>query len=147
MKHNLGKQGSFVYGTDEIDDVVTQFYPLFEQSAVITLTGSLGAGKTTFVQGLLRQAGVVGPVQSPTFTYVNIYKVSPELTIYHFDLYRLHTLAEFAELGFHEYLYQSGTKAIIEWPAIVTPFLKHGVCDCVLEYEGLDMRRLSYQCR
>ncbi len=139
-------EGSIVYSLESIDAALNIIYPLFERSAAITLTGSLGAGKTTLVQALLARAGVKGPIQSPTFNYVNSYATRDDLILYHFDLYRLQTLEEFIEAGFQEYLYQSNTKALIEWPAIVMPLLTHDVCHCVLDYEGLEMRRLSWRC-
>ena len=141
-----GAHDSIVYGVDNVQRAVDFIYPLFAASAVITLTGSLGAGKTTLVQALLERAGVTGPIQSPTFTYVNTYDVPGGLHIHHFDLYRLHTLEEFLESGFDEYLYQKNGKALIEWPAIIDPLLKHEVCHIALDYEGLDLRRLTYRC-
>jgi len=143
-KHEL--HGSLVYGIDEIQRAVDDIYPLFEKSAIITLTGSLGAGKTTLVQALLARAGVTGPIQSPTFTYVNTYDVPGGSHIHHFDLYRVHSLEEFLESGFDEYLYQKNSKALIEWPAIIEPLLKHDVCHLELDYEGLELRRLTYRC-
>lgn len=144
MKQQI--EGSLVYSLDNVDAAVDVLYPLFEKYSVITLTGSLGAGKTTLVQALLERAGVAGPIQSPTFTYVNIYDLTGDVKLYHFDLYRLHTLEEFFELGFNEYLYQSNSKALIEWPAIIEPLLKNDVCNVALDYDGLEMRKLTYRC-
>lgn len=138
--------GSFVYSLEHVEELLRVVSPLFDQSAVMTLTGSLGAGKTTLVQALLRHAGVAGPIQSPTFNYVNKYALQDGRIIYHFDLYRLHSLEEFLEAGFQEYLYQPDTNALIEWPAIVMPLLTHDVCHCVVDYEGIEMRRLSWRC-
>lgn len=140
-----GSQGSLVYGLDDLQRAVDFVYPLFAKSAVITLTGSLGAGKTTLVQALLTRAGVTGPIQSPTFTYVNTYDLVDGSQIHHFDVYRLHSLAEFLESGFDEYLYQKNGKALIEWPAIIDPLLQHDVCHIELDYEGLDLRKLTYR--
>ena len=146
MKQNVGKKGSIVYTLDQVEHVVDEIYPLFEQHAVITLTGSLGAGKTTLTQALLKRAGVAGLVQSPTFNYMNRHMTKDGTTIYHFDLYRFHSPKEFQEAGFDEYLYQPNSKVLIEWPAVIMPLLKHDVCHLVLDYEGLEMRRLAYQC-
>jgi len=151
MKHNQPEAcGSVIYSIDDLERAVDTVYPLFEKYSVITLTGSLGAGKTTLVQALLARAGVAGPIQSPTFTYVNTYDGKRndglELKIYHFDLYRLHALEEFFALGFNEYIYQTKSKALIEWPGIVEPLLKNNVCHITLDYEGLDMRQLMYRC-
>jgi len=79
---------------------------------VVALVGDLGAGKTTFMQGLAQGLDVKGYVKSPSFTIVNKYK--GRLTVYHLDLYRLGDVNEIHELGIEEYLYGDGV-CIIEW--------------------------------
>ena len=56
---------------------------------VIELSSDLGGGKTTFVQGLASGLGYQGPVTSPTFTLSNLYIISADLELHHYDLYRL----------------------------------------------------------
>jgi tRNA threonylcarbamoyladenosine biosynthesis protein TsaE len=139
-------EDSLIYSLDQLDQAVDFLWPLFGKSKVMTFTGALGAGKTTLVQALLRRAGVVGPIQSPTFTYMVVYKVDPEMTIYHFDLYRLSSLQDFLQAGFDEYLYQNDSKALIEWPEIVMPILMYDVCHVAIDYEGFDQRKLICVC-
>lgn len=79
--------------------------------SVLALFGPLGAGKTSFVQGLAAGLGLETPVQSPTFTYLNLY----EDKLYHFDLYRMKNAADFFAMGFEEYFDLGGITAI-EWP-------------------------------
>ena len=79
-----------------------------------TLSGDLGAGKTSLVRACLRQWGVTGPVKSPTFALLESYVVS-SLNFYHFDFYRFGNAEEFVDSGFRELF---GPRAIcaIEWP-------------------------------
>ena len=80
---------------------------------ILALQGDLGAGKTTFVQGLARGLGIADVVQSPTFTYLQVYE--GPIPLYHFDLYRLQNERDFILLGFEEY-FDAGGIVVIEWP-------------------------------
>lgn len=91
------------------------------KGSVLALSGDLGAGKTTFVKGIGAALGLTDPhaINSPTFTYVNIYE--GRLPLYHFDLYRLRSSQDFLDAGFAEFLSQG--IACIEWPQHALPFL------------------------
>ena len=81
---------------------------------VIALQGDLGAGKTTFVQGLARALGITRPVTSPTFTLVGEYPGDRVLLV-HMDLYRLRSPDDLLTIGFQEYLDRKALLAV-EWP-------------------------------
>src|SRR5256885_12965607 len=68
---------------------------------VVALVGDLGAGKTQFVKGLAKGLGSTAVVTSPTFTLVHEYQGS-RLPIYHFDFYRIESLAALRAIGFDE---------------------------------------------
>ncbi|HED13488.1 MAG TPA: tRNA (adenosine(37)-N6)-threonylcarbamoyltransferase complex ATPase subunit type 1 TsaE [Gammaproteobacteria bacterium] len=81
---------------------------------IVYLEGALGAGKTTWVKGLLSGLGYAGVVTSPTFTLVECYTL-PQLTLCHFDLYRLQDPQELEMIGFRDYLSPTAL-CCIEWP-------------------------------
>ncbi len=90
---------------------------LLPKKSILALSGDLGAGKTTFVQGLAEGLGIQERVQSPTFVLLNVYD-----GLMHFDLYRLKTSSEFTGLGFDEYFEAAGICAI-EWPERIQDIL------------------------
>ncbi|HEX6923222.1 MAG TPA: tRNA (adenosine(37)-N6)-threonylcarbamoyltransferase complex ATPase subunit type 1 TsaE [Bacillales bacterium] len=81
-----------------------------EQGDVITLSGDLGAGKTTFTKGLAEGLGIKRNVNSPTFTIIKEYH--GRLPLYHMDVYRLESGEE--DLGYDEYFEGEGV-SVIEW--------------------------------
>ena len=91
---------------------------LISSRMVIALYGDLGAGKTTFVQGLARGLGVPDTyyVTSPTYTLINEYP--GRITLYHMDLYRLGDIDELEYLGFDDIISSQGAM-VVEWPDIL----------------------------
>lgn len=81
---------------------------------VLLLEGDLGAGKTTFTQGLAAAVGVTSGVTSPTFTLMNIYPTAAGFDLVHVDVYRLERLSEVVDLALPEML-EDGAVAIVEW--------------------------------
>jgi tRNA threonylcarbamoyladenosine biosynthesis protein TsaE len=81
---------------------------------VICLQGDLGAGKTTFVQGIAHGWGSLDSVSSPTFIIVNVYRRGDEARLFHMDAYRLDSTPEAEELDIDSMLAQG--PLLIEWP-------------------------------
>jgi tRNA threonylcarbamoyladenosine biosynthesis protein TsaE len=110
----------------------------------ITLSGDLGAGKTTLVRGCLRQLGVTGPVKSPTFALLEPYAVS-SLNFYHFDFYRFGGPDEFTDSGFRE-LFGAGNVCAIEWPERAVGQLPTADLEATLKIED-EARRVALLAR
>lgn len=85
---------------------------------VILLSGELGAGKTTFVQGIGEGLGITQTLTSPTFTLMNVYTASHPIvhTLVHVDLYRLTESDRITELDLETWQTDPHTLLLIEWP-------------------------------
>jgi tRNA threonylcarbamoyladenosine biosynthesis protein TsaE len=95
--------------------------PMLTAGDVLLLGGDLGAGKTTFTQGLAIALGISEPVTSPTFTLVRSYDTDC-FRLLHADVYRLDRLQEIIDLGLPELL-EEGAVAVIEWGEYAAPVL------------------------
>lgn len=80
---------------------------------IVCLEGDLGAGKTTFTQGLAKALGVSGRVTSPTFCIIQEHR-GPVLLV-HMDLYRLHGEDDVLAIGWEDYI-SEGAIIVVEWP-------------------------------
>jgi tRNA threonylcarbamoyladenosine biosynthesis protein TsaE len=103
---------------------------------VITFEGPLGAGKTTFIQGLLKAWGYSDPVTSPTFALVHEYQdlcyQGQSFNAAHFDLYRLTDSQELEGIGFRDYL-DDQTICLIEWPSQAQDYLPQADIHLILD--------------
>ena len=101
--------------TEELGARLAHARPASEAAlAVLYLSGELGSGKTTFVRGFARAAGVRGLVRSPTYTLLELYPAAGS-TLVHLDLYRVQSPAELDSLGLREWA-QAEHVWLIEWP-------------------------------
>ena len=111
---------------------------------VYTLTGDLGVGKTVFTQGFAEGLGIGEPVNSPTFTILQVYE-GGRLPLYHFDVYRIADVEEMDEIGFEDCIYGEGV-CLIEWADLIEEILpKFRIhVDIGKDPEkGFDYRRIS----
>ncbi|HEX5047229.1 MAG TPA: tRNA (adenosine(37)-N6)-threonylcarbamoyltransferase complex ATPase subunit type 1 TsaE [Gammaproteobacteria bacterium] len=116
------------------------------RSLLLGLAGDLGAGKTTWVRGLLRGLGHAGRVPSPTYTLLEPYRIGA-LTLVHLDLYRLADERELENLGLRDWLAEPSTWVVVEWPERA-PGLA-ATCDVLLTLGDLGGtgRRMSFSAR
>jgi len=136
----MTKPVKIIFPQEQVPKIVQErIIPLLGDVSIVTLSGGLGAGKTTMVKEILKQMGVSAVVTSPTFSYVNSYTLENGLVIHHFDLYRIASLDQFFALGFDEYLVAQRTINFIEWPAVIELLLtkdvfKGKVCSLFFDY-------------
>ena len=98
---------------EDLDVLARALAPYLLPGDVFLLNGDLGAGKTRFVQGIANALGVQEDVTSPTFTLLITYQTDA-FPINHFDLYRLETSEELADIGYWDVL-EDGGVAFVEW--------------------------------
>ncbi len=109
------------HSIDETQNIAKQIVSALKPGDVVSLSGELGAGKTAFTKGAARYFGFLGDVTSPTFTLVNEYD-GDEITLYHFDAYRLEN-ANTDELDWmDDYLFGDGI-CLIEWAEFIAHVL------------------------
>ena len=106
---------------------------------VVALTGDLGAGKTSFVQGLARGLGVRGRVASPSFTIVNEHE--GRVPLFHVDFYRLESARELDHIGLDDYFARGGV-VVVEWAERFPEALPAERLDIRIEVAGAELRRL-----
>lgn len=106
----------------ETIDIGKHFGKCLKKGDVVCLVGDLGAGKTTFTKGIALALNSVYEPVSPTFNIVNEYM--GDITIYHFDLYRLLSTDDLYSIDIDSYLFSDGI-CVIEWPQIAYPILEN----------------------
>lgn len=113
---------------------------------VFTLTGDLGVGKTVFTQGFAKGLEIEEPVNSPTFTIVQVYE-SGRLPFYHFDVYRIGDVEEMDEVGFDDYVMGEGV-SLIEWANLIEEILPEHRTEIIIEKDleqGFDYRKITVE--
>ena len=109
-----------------------EFEKTLKGGEVVTLSGDLGAGKTTFTQSLALAMGIDEPITSPTFTLMNQYQ-GKKLKLYHFDMYRIEDIDEILEIGLTEYFGNEDAVCVIEWAENIKPLLPKNKIEIQIE--------------
>ncbi|MEW5801817.1 MAG: tRNA (adenosine(37)-N6)-threonylcarbamoyltransferase complex ATPase subunit type 1 TsaE [bacterium] len=109
---------------------------------LVALSGDLGAGKTSLIQGIARGLKVRDRyITSPTFTLINEYQgMCP---VYHFDVYRLSDPQEMEDLGYEEFFYGEGV-TLVEWAEKIENLLPEDHLKINLDHQGPEIRRLMF---
>ncbi|SET55854.1 tRNA threonylcarbamoyladenosine biosynthesis protein TsaE [[Clostridium] polysaccharolyticum] len=113
---------------------------------IYCLLGDLGVGKTVFTQGFAKGLGIEEPVNSPTFTIIQVYE-DGRIPFYHFDVYRIGDIEEMDELGYEDYFFGQGV-CLIEWANLITELLPDKVKVITIQKQvekGFDYRRITLE--
>ena len=112
------------YGLSDVEMIVEKFLlPFWREGAIYAFSGEIGAGKTTLLKVLLRRAGVVEEIVSPTYAYFCRYYLPDDVSVYHFDLYRVESLEMFFDMEFESVFHNPRNIVVIEWPKVIYKLL------------------------
>ncbi len=144
MDSSLG-HNFFSSSVEQTIAIAKEFAQRLQPNDVVIIQGGLGVGKTHFTKGLAAYFDIKQEqVKSPTYAVVHEYV--GQITLYHFDLYRLKSPSELQEIGFEEYLYNEGI-CIIEWPEIALSLVSNDswVVDIERSNNGPESRAIHIQ--
>jgi len=123
---------------EETQEFAKDFAKKLEKGSVICLYGDLGAGKTTFVQGLAEGLGISDRIISPTFVFIRQHGY-----FYHIDLYRVSSEKEVKELGLSE-LFSQENIVVIEWAEKMKDLLPKKRIDIYIKQLEGDRREIQF---
>ncbi|MCK5888647.1 MAG: tRNA (adenosine(37)-N6)-threonylcarbamoyltransferase complex ATPase subunit type 1 TsaE [Methylococcales bacterium] len=118
----------------ETEQLGAELWRVLPKECLIFLKGELGAGKTTLTRGVLRAAGYLSAVKSPTYTLVEEYQLGHR-TLFHFDLYRISDPEELEWIGMRDYLEQQSL-CFVEWPELGKGLLPQADIEITLKAVG-----------
>lgn len=124
----------------ETEELGTKIGKKLKKGDVISLRGSLGAGKTVIAKGIAKALGINEAIVSPTFTLVQEYEGT--LSLYHLDIYRLSGEDEFESMGGEEFLYPDGV-TLIEWSEKIDSMLPENTIYINIEIDENSFRHIQ----
>lgn len=126
----------------ETKNLGSNFAKQLKSGDVVLLYGDLGAGKTTFVQGVAQGLGLNSRIISPTFVFVRTYETKNDRIkkLNHVDLYRIEKQTEIEGLGLEEVVNEDGSIAVIEWADRLSDFKHEQGYKIWFKYLGKDKR-------
>jgi tRNA threonylcarbamoyladenosine biosynthesis protein TsaE len=109
----------------DLGKVASEILQHLPDKRIFALYGAMGSGKTTLIKSICKALGVCDIVVSPTFALINEYRTEAGEPVFHFDFYRIKSLAEAFDMGYEEYFY-SGHYCFVEWPEKIEQLLPAG---------------------
>lgn len=134
------------YSPEETFALAREIGEKAKRGEVFVLTGDLGAGKTVFTQGFAAGLTITEPVNSPTFTILQIYE-GGRYPLYHFDVYRIGDISEMEEIGYEDCFYGEGV-SLIEWGDLIEEILPEEYTKVTIlrdAEKGFDYRKIRIQ--
>ena len=141
IKENVIKE---TFNAKETFEIGYQLGQLAKKGQIFRLDGDLGVGKTVFTQGFAKGLGITEPINSPTFTIIQVYNEG-RLPLYHFDVYRIGDITEMDEIGYEEYFYSEGV-CLIEWGNLISEIMPENATYITISKDlskGFDYRRIE----
>jgi len=130
----------YTNSSDETARLGEKFSEKIKNGEIILLFGDLGAGKTTFVQGLAKGLGIKRRITSPTFIVIRSYN---EEKFYHIDLYRIENEKDIEGLGIEEVLKDNKNIIAIEWPEKIKEIVPKKRIELFFSYLNDQKRRIE----
>ena len=131
-----------VHSEEELPAVATSLLKDFNDQKVILFYGEMGVGKTTLIKVLSQQLGVEEVTSSPTFSIVNEYLSITNISIYHFDFYRIEEESEVMDMGYEDYFF-SGNFCFVEWPEKIPNLLPDNAVKVTIVQDEENNRLIS----
>ena len=132
------------YSSEETFEFARELAKKAKKGDIYTLIGDLGVGKTVFTQGFASGLGIEGPVNSPTFTILQVYDKGC-MPFYHFDVYRIGDVEEMDEIGYEDCFFGEGV-CIIEWADLIKEIIPKSAIRITIDKDlshGTDYRLIK----
>lgn len=131
------------YSPEETFNLAKKLGEFAVPGQIFSLVGDLGVGKTVFTQGFAEGLGIDEPVNSPTFTILQVYDEG-RLPFYHFDVYRIGDAEEMYEIGYEDCFFGDGV-SMVEWANLIEELMPAETISVTIEKnpeKGFDYRRI-----
>lgn len=130
-----------VFDLDKIEKTAKEFLRIAGTFKTFAFSGDLGAGKTTFINALCKELGVVETVTSPTYSIIQEYTSVNNTIVYHMDLYRIKSSHEAMDAGIEDCL-NSNEICMVEWPEKAPDIFPDNTVYTAIEIISVNERKL-----